>query len=90
MEASLPKYEGKIFTCSTDEQKLYESHNYTVVWLEGVSGCFATKYLAKYTTPKKVLEIYAATKEENDAAIRELDKQLIQLRKELEKGRDES
>lgn len=38
----------------------------------------------KYHTPKKVLEIYAATEEENNAAIRELDKQLTQLKKELE------
>lgn len=44
----------------------------------------------KYHTPKKVLEIYAATEDENDAAIRELDKQLIQLRKELEKEGDGS
>jgi hypothetical protein len=85
MEASLPKYEGKIFTCTTDEQKLHESHKYTVVWLEGVSGCFATEYLAKYTTPKKALEIYAATEEENRAAIRELRKQLIQRKTELAK-----
>jgi uncharacterized membrane protein len=44
----------------------------------------------KYHTPKKVLEIYEATEEENNAAIRELDKQLIQLKKELERKGDES
>jgi hypothetical protein len=47
MEASLPKYKDKVFTCISDEQKLHESHNYTVVWMEGVSGCFAAKYLKK-------------------------------------------
>lgn len=40
-------YDGKLWTCKTDEQKLHEEHNYTVVWLEGFSGCFATKYLQK-------------------------------------------
>lgn len=40
-------YDGKLWICTTDEQKLHEEHNHTVVWLEGFSGCFATKYLQK-------------------------------------------
>lgn len=40
-------HDGKVWTCRTDEQKLHEKHNYTVVWLEGFSGCFAAKYLQK-------------------------------------------
>jgi hypothetical protein len=40
-------YDGKIWTCRTDESKLHPSHNYTVVWLEDFSGCFATEYLQK-------------------------------------------
>lgn len=45
MEAEQEK--GRIWTCRTDEQKLHPSHNYTVVWLEGYSGCFSTEYLQK-------------------------------------------
>ncbi|MGM9923063.1 MAG: hypothetical protein ACI35R_02295 [Bacillus sp. (in: firmicutes)] len=45
LEANYPPYEGKIWTCRTDEQKLHPNHNYTVVWLENFSGCFATEYL---------------------------------------------
>lgn len=40
-------YAGKLWVCKTNEQKLHEEHNYTVVWLEGFSGCFNTKYLQK-------------------------------------------
>jgi hypothetical protein len=40
-------YDGRIWTCRTDEQKLHEDHNSTVVWLEGFSGSFAAKYLQR-------------------------------------------
>lgn len=40
-------YDGQIWTCISDEQKLHESHKYNVVWLKGFSGCFAAKYLQK-------------------------------------------
>ncbi|MBM7698663.1 hypothetical protein [Kurthia huakuii] len=40
-------YDGKLWTCISDEQKLHEEHNYTVVWLKDFSGCFDTKYLQK-------------------------------------------
>jgi hypothetical protein len=43
-------YNGKLWVCRTDEQKLHKSHDYTVVWLEGFSGCFAAKYLQKVDT----------------------------------------
>lgn len=39
--------DGVVWTCRTDERKLHETHNYTVVWLEGYSGCFSTEYLQK-------------------------------------------
>lgn len=44
-------YNGKIWVCRTDEQKLHEKHDYTVVWLHGFSGCFATEYLQKVELP---------------------------------------
>lgn len=40
-------YDGKLWICKTDEQKLHEEHNYTVVWLEGFSGAFKAEYLQK-------------------------------------------
>lgn len=40
-------YDGKLWTCRSDEQKLHQDHTSTVVWLEGFSGAFATKYLQK-------------------------------------------
>jgi hypothetical protein len=45
MEAD--SHDGHIWTCRTDERKLQESHNYTVVWLEGYSGCFKSEFLQK-------------------------------------------
>jgi hypothetical protein len=50
-------YDGKIWICRTDEQKLHEKHNYTVVWLEGFSGCFATEYLQKVDVSPYVEEM---------------------------------
>jgi hypothetical protein len=40
-------YDGKLWVCRTDEQKLHPKHDYTVVWLEGFSGAFNTKYLQR-------------------------------------------
>lgn len=40
-------YDGKLWVCQTDEQKLHPKHDYTVVWLEGFSGAFATEFLQK-------------------------------------------
>jgi hypothetical protein len=47
-EAELPKYKDKVFTCTTDEQKLHEEgQNYNVVWLEGFRGRFSVENLMK-------------------------------------------
>lgn len=38
-------YNGKVWVCITDEQQMKDGD--WVVWLEGYSGCFLSKYLAK-------------------------------------------
>lgn len=43
-------YSGKIWECRTDEQQLKDGD--WVVWLEGYSGCFMAKYLAKVNIEK--------------------------------------
>lgn len=42
-EANFPKYKGKIWTCQTDSY--LDRGKQEVVFLEGFSGCFSTKYL---------------------------------------------
>jgi G:T-mismatch repair DNA endonuclease (very short patch repair protein) len=42
-EADIPKYKGKIWTCETDSY--LDRGRKDVVFLEGFSGCFSTKYL---------------------------------------------
>lgn len=42
-EANFPKYKGKIWTCQTDSY--LDRGKQDVVFLEGFSGCFSTKYL---------------------------------------------
>lgn len=56
-------YDGKLWICRTDEQKLHKEHNYTVVWLEGFSGCFAAKYLQKVDVSVYVKELDRLYKE---------------------------
>ncbi|MEH6943568.1 hypothetical protein [Bacillus sp. JJ722] len=38
-------YNGKIWTCKTDEFKHHPNHDYTVIMLEGFSGSFHTEFL---------------------------------------------
>ena len=45
MEADNPKNSGVIWICKTDSYK--DRSNQDVVFLEGFSGCFATKFLKK-------------------------------------------
>lgn len=45
MEADNPKNAGVIWTCKTDSYK--DRSKQDVVFLEGFSGCFATKFLKK-------------------------------------------
>ncbi|MGG3803144.1 hypothetical protein [Metabacillus fastidiosus] len=40
-------YNGRIWTCRTDEFKHHPNHEYTVIMLEGFSGSFQTEYLQK-------------------------------------------
>jgi hypothetical protein len=42
-EANFPKYKGKIWTCLTDSY--LDRGKQDVVFLEGFSGCFSSKYL---------------------------------------------
>ena len=42
-EANFPEYKGKVWTCQTDS--FLASSNQEVVFLEGYSGYFFTKYL---------------------------------------------
>jgi hypothetical protein len=42
-EATLPKYNGKIWTCKTDSY--IDKAEQEVVFLEGFSGCFLCDYL---------------------------------------------
>ena len=44
-EASLPKYNGKIWECQTDSYK--DRGGQDVVFLRGFSGCFAAEFLQK-------------------------------------------
>ncbi|WP_214873376.1 hypothetical protein [Exiguobacterium sp. s140] len=41
------KYDGKIWTCESDEFKHHSSHDFTVIMLNGFSGSFATEFLQK-------------------------------------------
>lgn len=46
LESQNPKYEGKVWTCRTDEKEV-EWTSLNVVWLEGYSGAFSTEFLQK-------------------------------------------
>ena len=45
MEAKLPKYNGKIWTCQTDS--FLDRGRQEVVFLEGFSGYFAAEFLQR-------------------------------------------
>ena len=48
MEARNPKYNGKVWTCKTDEYTQGEGvYKQNLVFLEGFSGCFSAKFLQK-------------------------------------------
>jgi len=68
-EAYFPQNYGKVWTCRSDEEVRNEGegiYEQRVVFLEGFSGCFATKYLQKVNAPndeqvkaqEEKLEIY--------------------------------
>jgi len=46
MEASNPKYAGKIWTCRSDAFRP-KGHDYCSIFLEGFSGSFSAEYLQK-------------------------------------------
>lgn len=56
------EHEGRVWVCQTDEQKLHPSHNYTVVWLEGYSGCFSTDYLQLVNVEDRYSPLYSRRK----------------------------
>jgi hypothetical protein len=45
LEAELPKYDGKIWTCKTDS--FLDRGKQDVVFLEGFSGYFCTEFLQR-------------------------------------------
>ncbi|WP_281885630.1 hypothetical protein [Paenibacillus sp. YYML68] len=51
MEASNPKYAGRLWTCKSDAFRP-KGHNYCSIFLEGYSGCFSTEYLQLVQLPQ--------------------------------------
>lgn len=50
MEASNPKYEGKVWTCKTDAFRA-KGHDYCTIFLEGFSGSFTAEFLQLVKLP---------------------------------------
>lgn len=52
MEATNPKYLGKIWTCKTDAFRP-KGHNYCSIFLEGFSGSFSAEFLQLVKLPEE-------------------------------------
>lgn len=50
MEASHPKYAGRVWTCRSDAFR-QKGHNYCSIFLEGFSGLFSAEYLQLVKLP---------------------------------------
>ncbi|WP_203226297.1 hypothetical protein [Clostridium ihumii] len=77
------KYNGKIWTCKTDEYTTGEGvYKQNLVFLEGFSGCFTTEYLQKVNiTVDKDLEMLNL--KENNRLLENGSKQLCEEMKRL-------
>jgi hypothetical protein len=53
IEATLPKYKGKVWTCRTDSY--IDKAGQEVVFLEGFSGCFMCSYLVQVNIEPPIL-----------------------------------